>query len=73
MINMDKLNNNEPCLILMNHSCIKDLAMVFRIFKKRQFNIISTDDGFIGKTWFMRHTGCISTKKFISDPIMVKN
>lgn len=73
MINMDKLNKNEPCLILMNHSCIKDLAIAFHIFKKRQFNIITTDDGFIGKTWFMRHLGCVATKKFIPNPIMVED
>ncbi len=64
---------DEPCLILMNHSSFIDLEMVFEIFKDRKFNIIATDDGFVGKEFLLRGLGCIPTKKFISDMVIVKD
>lgn len=48
---------NQPCLILMNHSSFIDLEILFSIFKDRKFNIVTTDDAFIGKDWLLRKLG----------------
>ena len=72
-IGMEKLGKDEPCLILMNHSSFIDLKIVSKILYKRPFNIVCTSDGFIGKNWLMRLIGCIPTKKFISDPKLVRD
>ena len=50
---------DQPCLILMNHSCFLDLSIVSRIFFPRPYCIVCTSDGFVGKRWLMRHVGCI--------------
>lgn len=70
---MDKLKKFEPCLILMNHSAFVDLKIFFKIWSPLPFNIICTDDGFVGKYWLMRHLGCVPTVKFQSDPQLVKD
>lgn len=72
-IDMGKLGKNEPCLILMNHSCFMDLEMVETIFYPRPLNIVCTSDGFVGKNFLMRQIGCIPTNKFVPDFVMVKN
>jgi len=70
---MEQLGKNEPCLILMNHSCFMDLEIAETIMYPRPLNIICTSDGFVGKNWLMRHIGCIPTNKFVADFVMVKN
>lgn len=72
-IGMEKLEPDQPCLILMNHSCFMDLEIIANIFYKRPYQIICTLDGFVGKKWLMRMLGCIPTKKFISDPVLVRD
>lgn len=72
-IRMDKLSRKEPCLVLMNHSSFIDLEIAARVLFPRKFNIICTQDGFIGKNWLMRQIGCIPTKKFITDARLVRN
>ena len=72
-IGMEKLSKKEPCLILMNHSSFIDLKIVNRIFYPRKYNIVCTSDGFIGKNWLMHQLGCIPTRKFISDPGLVRD
>ena len=47
-IGMEKLENDEPCLILMNHSSFIDLEIAATIFYSRPFNIVCTSDGFVG-------------------------
>ncbi len=69
---MEKLEKNQPCLILMNHSCFMDLEIAETIFYPRPLNIVCTSDGFVGKKWLMRQIGCIPTNKFVSDYVMVK-
>ena len=64
---MEKLGNKEPCFIIMNHSAFIDLEIAASILYPRPFNIITTEDGFIGKRWLLRELGCIPTKKFITD------
>ena len=53
---------DEPCLILMNHSCFMDLEIAYRIFFPKPLNIVCTSDGFVGKEWLMRLIGCIPTQ-----------
>ena len=72
-IGMDKLGAEEPCLILMNHSSFVDLEIIGRIFRKRPYQIVCTLDGMVGKEWLMRLVGCIPTKKFITDAMLVRD
>ena len=70
---MERLGKKEPCLILMNHSSFIDLKIAFKIFKKRRFNIVSTEDTFVGKRLLMKYLGCISTLKFLTDTSLVRD
>lgn len=70
---MDKLDKDEPCLILMNHSSFIDLSIAKYIMKGRPIQIVCTSDGFVGKEWLMRHIGCIPTQKFVTDLSLVKD
>ena len=72
-VGMDKLGKKEPCFVLMNHSSFIDLEIVAELMYPRSFNIVATTDSFIGKSGLMRHIGCIPTKKFISDPTLVRD
>ncbi len=72
-IGMDALDKDEPCLILMNHSSFIDLEIAEYVFKDRPFHIICTLDGFVGKEGLLRSIGCIPTRKFITDPKLVKD
>lgn len=72
-IGMEKLGKKEPCLVLMNHSSFIDLKIASTILYPRPFNVVCTSDGFVGKNWLMRLIGCIPTKKFVSDPKLVRD
>ncbi len=72
-IGMERLDAEEPCLILMNHSSFIDLKIAATILYPRPFNIVCTSDGFVGKEWLMRHLGCIPTQKFVSDLSLVRD
>lgn len=72
-INIDKLDKKEPCLILMNHTCFLDLMIVYSILSNRLFNVVTTQDAFVGRNWIMRQIGCFPTVKFIMDPLLVRN
>ncbi len=73
MIGMEKLPKDQPCLILMNHSSFIDLEIVARLFSDRPYQIVCTLDGLVGKKWLMKMLGCIPTKKFITDPSLVRD
>lgn len=73
MNGMLKLGKLEPCLILMNHSSFTDLQIIGKLFANRPYNIVCTNDGFVGKEWLMRAIGCIPTKKFIPEASLVKD
>ena len=70
---MEKLGKGEPCLFLMNHSSFIDLKIAATLLYPRQFHIICTADGLVGKEWLMTQLGCIPTFKFISDTRLVKD
>ena len=36
----EKLEKDEPCLILMNHTCFQDMEVAHRILFPRAFNIV---------------------------------
>ncbi len=73
----EKIGKDEPCLILMNHSCFQDMEVAYRILFPRPFNIVCSNDGFIGffglMDWLMRTIGCIPTQKFVSDMTLVRD
>lgn len=73
MTGMEKVTKNTPCLYLMNHSSFTDLMVAGTILKDRQYHIVCTNDGFVGKEWLMRAIGCIPAKKFITDVRMVRD
>nr|MBQ8245023.1 1-acyl-sn-glycerol-3-phosphate acyltransferase [Oscillospiraceae bacterium] len=74
---MELLGKDEPCLILMNHTCFQDMEVAYRIMFPRPMNIVASNDGFIGlfglMEWLMRQIGCIPTQKFVSDVRLVKD
>lgn len=72
MTGMEKIDKKTPCLYLMNHSSFTDLMIAGTILKEKQYHIVCTNDGFVGKEWLMRAIGCIPAKKFITDVKMVK-
>lgn len=72
-IGMERLDRKEPCLILMNHSSFIDLEIAAFLLADREYHIVYTLDGFVGKKLLMRLLGCISTRKFIRDINLVKD
>lgn len=70
---MERLEKEQPCLILMNHSSFIDLKIAASVLYPRPFNIVCTSDGFVGKDRLMRLLGCIPTKKFVTDLTLVKD
>ena len=64
---------NQPCLILMNHSCFLDLMIMSRIFYPKKYAIVCTTDGFVGMQWLIRLLGCIPTQKFVSDVTLIRD
>lgn len=72
-IGMEKLKKDEPCLILMNHSSFTDLNIAAKLFADRQYHIVCTNDGLVGKAGIMRWIGCVPTCKFIGDMRLIKD
>lgn len=72
-IHMEKLKKGEPCLVLMNHSSFIDLKIAATLLYPRPFNIVCTSDGFVGKNRLMRAIGCIPTRKFVTDMVLVRD
>lgn len=74
---MEKLGKNEPCLILMNHTCFLDMEIAQWMLFPRPLNIVCSNDGFIGffglMSWLMRQIGCVPTQKYVSDLRLVQD
>ena len=74
---MELLEKNQPCLILMNHSCFLDMQIAYRLLYPRPFNIICTSDAFVGfgglMGWLMRTIGCVPTQKFVTDLGLIRD
>lgn len=73
MTGMEKLGKDEPCLILMNHSCFTDMEIAGKLFGDRRYSIVCTRDAMVGKNWLMRLLGCIVTTKYIMDLPLVQD
>ena len=73
----EKIGKDEPCLILMNHTCFQDMEVAHQILFPRPFQIVASNDGFLGlfglMEWLMRTIGCIPTQKFVSDLRLVQD
>ena len=72
-IGMEKLENKEPAIYLMNHSSFTDMKMAASILSDRRYSIITSMDAFIGMDLLLRLLGCIMTQKFVSDLRLVKD
>lgn len=74
---MELIGKDEPCLILMNHSCFLDLQIVSKVFYPKPYCIVCTSDGFVGMGGMMeklmRSIGCIPTRKFVTDLRLVQD
>ncbi len=68
---MEKVGKDEPCLILMNHSCFLDMEIASAVLYPRPYNIVTTSDAFAGlfglMEWALRSIGCFPTQKFVTD------
>ena len=74
---MEKIGDNEPCLILMNHSCFLDMEIASRVLFPRHYSIVCTSDAFAGlgglMEWVMRTIGCFPTQKFVTDLRLIQD
>ena len=74
---MEKIGKDEPCLILMNHSCFLDMEVAHMCLWPRPFNIVAAADAFVGlfglMEWVMRSIGGFPTKKFVTDMTLVQD
>ena len=48
-VGMERIGKNEPCMILMNHSSFIDLEIAAHLLADREYHIVCTRDGFVGK------------------------
>ena len=68
---------DQPCLILMNHTCFADMPIAYQLLYPRPFNIVCSNDGFIGywglMGWAMRQIGCFATQKFVTDLRLIQD
>ena len=72
-VGMENLGKDEPALFLMNHSSFTDLQITSKLLADRQYHIVMTNDGFVGKAGLMRMIGCIPVRKFILDSTLIKD
>jgi hypothetical protein len=74
---MELVGKDEPCLILMNHSCFMDMPMAYQLLYPRPINIVCSSDAFVGfwgfMGWLMYTIGCIPTQKFVTDVSLIKD
>ena len=68
---MENFDKKQPCLYLMNHSSFLDLKIAEKIIPQR-FNIVTTNDAFVGQRGLLTSLGCIPTAKFVTDVGIVR-
>ena len=69
-----ELVEDQPCLILMNHSSFTDMKLAYGIFYPRKLGIVTSVDamsGILGK--LMRLLGCTPTHKYVTDLTLIKD
>ncbi|MBE6635182.1 MAG: hypothetical protein E7617_03115 [Ruminococcaceae bacterium] len=72
-VGMERLGKKEPALILMNHSGFTDFEIAYSMLYPRKFNTVAAYETFMGLEWLMRAIGCFSTRKYISDLVLVRD
>ena len=76
-MDLEGIEKDEPCLILMNHTCFLDMEIAHKMLFPRIFNVVASNDGFLGMgglmEWVMRSIGGIPTQKYVSDLRLVQD
>lgn len=62
-----------PYLLLCNHNSFLDFKVMTAAIFPHRANYVVAIDGFIKRKWLMRLVGCICTRKFTNDLMLVKN
>lgn len=62
-----------PYILLCNHNSFLDFKVMTAAIFPRRANYVVAIDGFIKRKWLMRLVGCICTRKFTNDLMLVKN
>ena len=74
---MELVGKDEPCLILMNHSCFLDMEIAITVLYPRPYNIVTTSDAFAGlyglMEWALRSIGAFPTQKFVTDMTLLQD
>ena len=74
---MELVGKDQPCLILMNHSCFLDMEIASAVLYPRPYNIVATSDAFVGlfglMEWVLRTIGGFPTQKFVTDMALVQD
>lgn len=72
-VGMEKLGKNEPALILMNHAAFTDFEIAYSVLYPRKFNTVAAFETFMGLDWIMKPIGCFSTRKYMTDPQLIRD
>ncbi len=72
-VDMERLGKKEPALILMNHSAFTDFEIAYSLLYPRKFNTVAAFETFMGLDWIMKPIGCFSTRKYMSDPQLIRD
>ncbi len=62
-----------PYLLLCNHNSFLDFKVMTAAIFPHRANYVVAIDGFIKRKWLMRLAGCICTRKFTNDLMLVRN
>ena len=72
-VGMERLGKNEPALILMNHSGFTDFEIAYSMLYPRKFNTVAAYETFMGLEWLMKQIGCFSTRKYVTDLMLIRD
>lgn len=61
-----------PYLMLCNHNSFIDFKVATRAIFPKRANYVVAIDGFIGREELMLNVGCFMKRKFVSDPVIVR-
>jgi len=61
-----------PYLLLCNHNAFLDFKVATQVIYPNRANYVVAIDGFIGREKLLRDVGCICTRKFTSDTVLVR-
>ena len=61
-----------PYLMLCNHNAFIDFRVGGRAVFPHRSNFVSAINAYVGKEWLVRAVGCICTRRYQSDPILVR-